>query len=59
VVIHGPRRVGKSTLLLAVIAELLTHQHVDARDIYFFDLDTSAGPSSRRAATRAPAGGIT
>lgn len=40
VVIHGPRRVGKSTLLQAAIRELLVDHNVPNADIYFFDLDT-------------------
>ena len=40
VAIHGPRRVGKSTLLLAVIRELLTHHSVPPSSVFFFDLDT-------------------
>ena len=39
VVIHGPRRVGKSTLLQAIVRELLDEQGVPGEDIYFFDLD--------------------
>ncbi len=40
VVIHGPRRVGKSTLLQAVVRDLLVEHGVSGEDIYFFDLDT-------------------
>ncbi|MBT3221132.1 MAG: AAA family ATPase, partial [Proteobacteria bacterium] len=40
VVIHGPRRVGKSTLLQAIVRELLVVHGVPNTDVYFFDLDT-------------------
>jgi uncharacterized protein len=40
VVLHGPRRVGKSTLLQAIVRELLVEHRVSSEDIYFFDLDT-------------------
>lgn len=40
VVVHGPRRVGKSTLLLAVVRELLGSHGAAPEDVYFFDLDT-------------------
>jgi len=40
VVIHGPRRVGKSTLLLALIRELLVEHRVPKKKIFYFDIDT-------------------
>jgi predicted AAA+ superfamily ATPase len=39
-VVYGPRRVGKSTLLLSIVAELLQRPGISSQDIYFFDLDT-------------------
>jgi predicted AAA+ superfamily ATPase len=40
VVIYGPRRVGKSTLLLSIVAELLKSPGISPQDLFFFDLDT-------------------
>ena len=40
VVVYGPRRVGKSTLLLSIVAELLKRPGIEPQDLYFFDLDT-------------------
>ena len=40
VVIHGPRRVGKSTLFSAMIRELIAHHGVEPADIFLFDMDT-------------------
>lgn len=38
--IHGPRRVGKSTLLLAIVRDLIGEHGVLPSQIYYFDLDT-------------------
>ena len=40
VVVYGPRRVGKSTLLLSIVAELLKRPGINPQDLFFFDLDT-------------------
>jgi predicted AAA+ superfamily ATPase len=39
-VVYGPRRVGKSTLLLSIVAELLKRPGTNPQDLFFFDLDT-------------------
>jgi len=40
VVISGPRRVGKSTMLLDIVHELLTRHNVPGSNIFLLDLDT-------------------
>lgn len=40
VVVYGPRRIGKSTLLLSIVAELLKRPGLSPQDLFFFDLDT-------------------
>lgn len=39
-VVYGPRRVGKSTLLVSIVRELLLAHAVRPGQIYFFDMDT-------------------